>query len=124
VSLLPYFFGPAAPLRTRNYAEIFVPNFTPDPLTGGPPAGYVGQRHDQALRDERFKLIRKSRRLHIGGIVVTEEFYDLDFSGPTPDWFEGTNLLATGAPPLSPEAALALTTLRSELTLNYPTLMF
>ncbi|MCC7012903.1 MAG: sulfatase-like hydrolase/transferase [Planctomycetes bacterium] len=131
ISLLPYLLGSTLPLRATNYAEMFNPNFTPD-ANGAPPPGYSGIRHDQALRDERFKLIRRTRRTH-GGIVVAEELYDLAQGGPpdpgttppspTADFFEQNDLLDAAAPPLSPEAAAALTRLRAELDALHPTLV-
>jgi arylsulfatase A-like enzyme len=133
ISFLPCLTGQAAMTRTHVYAETFQPNFIPDAATGGPPAGYVCLRHDQALRDARFKLIRKWRRDHSGGApILFEEFYDLVEGGPPdtstmpptprPDWFETNDLLDSGVA-LDVAAQVALAQLRAMLDLEYPTLL-
>ncbi len=133
ISLVPYLRGTAAgPLRTRVYAEGFFPNFTPTSAGAGPPPGYVCGVHNQTLRDERFKLLRRSRRVSSTAIVVEEEFYDLAQGGPldlsttppqpTPDWFEQNDLLASGLP-LSFEARGAYQRLRDHLAHNFPSLV-
>lgn len=132
ISLMPYLVGPSVPLRSLSYGELFKPNFVPDPSTGAPPAAYVAARHDQALRDARFKLIRKAKRTHSGAIVVVEEFYDLEQGGPpdtstipatpTPDWLELNDLLTSGGLS-SPVAAQAYSYMRNQLAARHPSLV-
>ncbi len=129
VSLAPYLTGQAsAPLRNFVYAEAFFPNFTPLGAGGGPPPGYVAGTHNQTVRDERFKLLRRWSRAGSGAIELEEELYDLTRGGPpdassqpTPDWFEQNELLSAGAP-LSPQAQAAYITLGAWLDANFPTL--
>jgi arylsulfatase A-like enzyme len=71
VSMVPYFTNPALALRTSVYSETFT-NWS----------AYPALDHQQAIRGERYKLIRRYQ----GG--VAEEFYDLD-----QDAFETSNLL-------------------------------
>lgn len=133
VSLLPVLKGTSTTTRPTLYTEKFTPNFVPDFEAAGPPAGYICQRHEQTVRDDQFKLIRRTRRLAGGGPpVVAEEFYDLLAGGPPntstipptpqPDWHEQNDLLAPGAT-LTPLAASTLAALRLELDLNYPPLV-
>lgn len=63
VSLVPYLRGSTEPLRETVYAERFAPNGDVELATN----------HRQAVRDERWKLIRRRE-----GEVVTEELYDLE----------------------------------------------
>jgi arylsulfatase A-like enzyme len=134
ISLAPYLRGESKPLRRTVYAEEFTPNFVPDPKTGAPPAGYSAERHQQTLRDARFKLIRHTRRSRVDSekLNVREEFFDLLAGGPpdmrsdpprpTPDWFEQNDLLrGTIAPDTA--AAKALAALRAELDARYPCLV-
>jgi arylsulfatase A-like enzyme len=131
VSMLPYITGFQGSLRKFVYSENFFPNFEPDPVTGGPPASYVTNRHVQAIREQRFKLVRRTDRIQNGGntFTVIEEFYDLlqggppdpVTGGPTPDWFEENNLLASGLP-LAARAQRALQVLRSKLDTQYPSI--
>ncbi len=134
VSLVPYLVSDNAPtLRWMSYTEGFFPNFRPT-SAGVPPAGYVCHYQNQALRDGRFKLIRRTRRDHQNNalILVSEEFYDLGQGGPpdtsvtppapTPDWFEANDLLASGAP-LTGEPREAYGRLGRALTARYPTLV-
>lgn len=88
VSLVPYFFNPTLSLRATVYTEMFSPN-------GGTPPY---PEHDRAVRDERYKLIRR--------VGVPDEFYDLLF-----DPFEGDDLL----PMLTPAQQIAYDTLLNEL---------
>lgn len=134
VSLLPYLTGAqTAPLRRLNYTEGFYPNFRA--LSPGvPTANYVGHFQNQALRDERFKLVRRTRRDHSNSslITVTEELYDLLQGGPpdtsvqppapTRDWFETNDLLASGAP-LPRAASLAYQRLSAALDQHYPSVV-
>ncbi|MCY3002509.1 MAG: hypothetical protein NTV21_11970, partial [Planctomycetota bacterium] len=132
VSFLPVLTGQAASARPVLYTEVFTPNFLPDPQTGGAPAGFACLRHDQALRDDRFKLVHKVRATPSGVPAVVEELYDLLEGGPPdtsvqpprpqPDWLEQNNLLAAGAT-LSLEAALALQNLRDSLAVEHPSLV-
>lgn len=132
LSLVPYLQGQSASIRKLNYAEGFFPNFKPDPQTGAPPANYRATRHFQALRDRRFKLIRRTARDHTDPNLITvgEELYDLLQGGPpdptsgapTPDWFEQNDLLASGQP-LPPRAARMLNVLRQRLDLQYPSVV-
>jgi arylsulfatase A-like enzyme len=134
VSLVPYLTGSApASIRRYAYAEDFFPSFQPDPATGAPPPSWVGSRHFQAIRDGRFKLIRRTERDRLDPTLVTveEEFYDLLRGGPpdtstnpptaTPDWFEQNDLLQVGS--LSPAAASALVILRGTLDSDFPSLV-
>lgn len=131
VSMMPYITGYQGSIRKFVYTENFFPNFEPDPLTGGPPANYVTNRHVQAIREARFKLVRRTDRIQNTGntFTVVEEFYDLQQGGPpdpitgapTPDWFEENDLLASGQP-LAPRALRALTVLQQRLTTLYPSI--
>jgi arylsulfatase A-like enzyme len=134
VSLVPYLVDGAAPtLRWMSYTEGFFPNFRPT-SAGVPPAGYVCNYQNQALRDGRFKLIRRTRRDHQNQalILVSEEFYDLGQGGPpdtsvtppapTPDWFETNDLIAGGAP-LTGEPREAYGRLSEVMATRYPTLV-
>jgi arylsulfatase A-like enzyme len=93
-SFLPCLTAPGAPsLRSWVYAELFTPNFVPQP--GQTISQVPLESHDQAVRGERFKLIRK--RTFTNGQPATEsfEFYDL-----VRDEFETHDLLdAQGDPP-------------------------
>jgi arylsulfatase A-like enzyme len=133
VSLVPCLTTPNAAPRTTIYSEAFNPNFVPDPNTpNGVPPGYFAKRHDQAVRDARFKLIRKWRREHTTGIpFYVEELYDLVEGAldeatvpptPIPDWLELNDLLASGDP-LTIEAQQSLDALRLELDVQHPTVM-
>ncbi len=130
ISLVPYINGNTAPLRRTIFAEGFSPNFVPDPVTGWTPPNYVSSRHNQALRERRYKLIRRYQRAHSGNaITVNEEFYDLLGGGPpdvvtgapTRDWFETNNLLAQ--PQLDHRAARILQLLRGQLDAHYPSVV-
>jgi len=134
VSFVPLIDGDPNPTRDTAYTEVFFPNFRPDPTTGGPPAQYVGVRHNQAIRDERFKLIRKWSRVGgAGAVVLASEFYDLEQGGPpsvngalstpTPDFFEQNDLLASGAA-LDHDAAQALARLTALLDSEHPPLVY
>ncbi|MBM3989280.1 MAG: hypothetical protein FJ294_15150 [Planctomycetes bacterium] len=124
-SLLPILSGAQAATRDCLYAERFDPNFAPDPITGLPPVGYICWRHDQALRDERFKLVRQWRRAANGAPpILTEQFFDFEQgANGAPDWNESHDLLLGGAPPLGPEALGALSVLRATLNSSYPKLV-
>jgi arylsulfatase A-like enzyme len=132
-SFLPILRGERTHVRRSVYTELFGPNFIPDPATGAPPVGYVCNRHDQALRDARYKLVRKWRPDPSGGApLLVEELYDLVAGGPpdtstqpaTPrgDWLERNNLLAPGVT-MDYWAAQGLQRLRREYELRYPTLV-
>ena len=134
VSLVPLLRGRVAAVRETLYSESFLPNFRPDAQTGAPPEGYVCTRHFQALRTERFKLIRR------WGLddqtpkrpVYVDELFDLTQGGPpdtsvdpprpTPDPYERNSLLHGELPAGSP-AERALAALRLELETRYPTLV-
>lgn len=133
-SLSGYLASASAPsVRSTNYTEGFFPNFKPLP-SGGPPPNYVCNFHNQALRDGRFKLIRRTSRDHANPAltVVREEFYDLAQGGPpdtssgtpvpTPDWFEEFDLLASGAP-LQGDAREAYGRLTRLFATRYPSLV-
>lgn len=132
VSFVGVLEGQVASARPLLYAEGFSPNFVPQTMFGGPPPGYECLRHDQALRDDRFKLVRKTRVTPSGVPSVVEELYDLREGGPAdpafqppqprPDWLEQNNLLSNGQP-LSPTAAQALQNLRDALDLEYTSLV-
>jgi arylsulfatase B len=132
VSFLGVLEGQVASARPLLYAEGFSPNFLPLTPLGGPPPGYVCQRHDQALRDDRFKLVRRARATPSGVPSIVEELYDLLEGGPPdtsvqpprlrPDWHEQNNLLAAGAT-LSLEAAFALQNLRDALAAEHASLL-
>lgn len=134
VSLLRHITGQPGPQRKFVYSEGFFPNFRVDPLTGWTPQNYSGVRHIQALRDRRFKLIRRWFRDHQDPnvITVTEEFFDLLKGGPldttqqppvtTPDWFEQNDLLL-GTIPAGTRVARSLAILRAQLDTYYPTLV-
>lgn len=133
ISLVPYLTGQASgALRTQVYTEGFFPNFTPLSAGSGRPPGYVAGNHNQAVRDARFKLIRRWNRIGGGGsVVLAEELFDLTEGGPpdtsvvpalpTPDWFEQYELLSAGTP-LSPQAQAAYTQLGAWLDANFPSL--
>ncbi len=133
ISLVPYLTGQAtAPLRDTVYAEGFFPNFTPVGPGGGRPPGFLAGTHNQTVRNERFKLLRRWSRVGSGGaVLIAEELYDLTAGGPldtsvhpplpTPDWFEQNDLLAS-AMPLWPEAQTAYDTLGAWLDTNFPAL--
>lgn len=134
VSVVPYLTGQAStPLRTYVYTEGFFPNFTPQSPGSGRPPGFVAGVHNQAVRDARFKLIRRWNRIGSGGGTLTLEelLFDLTEGGPpdtsvfpplpTPDWFEQNELLSSGAP-LSPQAQAAYAQLGAWLDANFPTL--
>jgi len=112
-SLASLLRGEARVVRDHAYTELFHPNFDP---THEPRV----RRHSQAVRDERYKLLRFTTRDR-DGLRVEEEFFDLERRGAESDWFEQRNLLA--APPLSPEAAVALAQLRARLDTEFPTLV-
>lgn len=133
MSFLPILRGERPHVRRSVYTEGFGPNFIPDPATGAPPPGYVCNRHDQALRDARYKLVRKWRPNPAGGApLLSEELYDFVAGGPpdtrtqppTPrgDWLEQNNLLAPGAT-LDFWAAAGLQRLRRECDVRYPPLV-
>jgi hypothetical protein len=93
----------------------------------------VCNRHDQALRDARYKLVRKWRPDPTSGApLLTEELYDFVAGGapdtstqpatPRGDWMEQNDLLAQGVA-LDASAAAALQRLRRELDLRYPPLV-
>jgi hypothetical protein len=93
VSLVPYFSTPSQPsLRTTVHAERF------EPLGFGP---YT--RHDVAVRDAQFKLLRFAT-----ATSSSEALYDLAV-----DPHEQTNLLLA---PLTPAAQAAYATLQDALT--------
>jgi arylsulfatase A-like enzyme len=86
VSLVPYFSDPGRPsLRRMLYSEQFAPN------NSSPPYG----THDRAVRDRRYKLIRR--------IGQPDEFYDLLL-----DPFELRNRLEAGLDRSEQEAYEAL----------------
>lgn len=134
ISFAPYLTGQASgALRSHVYTEGFFPNFTPVSPGAGRPPGYVAGVHNQAVRDARFKLIRRWNRVGAGGATVTLEelLFDLTEGGPpdtsvfpplpTPDWFEQNDLLSSGAP-LSAQAQSAYVQLGAWLDANFPTL--
>jgi arylsulfatase A-like enzyme len=133
VSMVPYFDGvpSVTTLRSTLFTEAFVPNFLPDPVSADPPPGYYCRKHDQAIRDLRYKLIRIWRRDPLNGNpVATEKFFDLlagatppgGHESPRPDFDESHDLLASGQPlELDAQAALAL--FRYELDSQHPTLI-
>ena len=125
VSLLPILTGQRPSVRRFAYSEVFQPNFTPDAATGLPPTNYRCMRHDQALTQGRFKLIRKWRRGSSNSPpLLTEELYDLEQGAAGgPDWHEAWNLLAASSAPLSATAATALAELRAECDATYPTVL-
>lgn len=121
-SLVPLFEGRATQVRELHYTESFFPNFTPDPATGAPPPNFRARRHNQAVTDGRFKLIRET--VSAGTTPeVREQLFDLAHGGPdhSPDWFEAHDLLLT---PLAADsdASKALLRLRTELDSRYPSL--
>jgi arylsulfatase A-like enzyme len=134
ISFAPYLTGHSEPLRKTLFVDELTPNFTPDALTGAPPDSYVCERHNQAIRDARFKLVRHWRRdpEDAHKIRHNDELFDLLQGGPpdtrvnpplpTRDFFEQHNLLRRGAVPEGP-AATALAALRAQLDANYPTVM-
>lgn len=131
VSMLSYITGYQGSVRKFVYSENFFPNFEPDPITGGPPANYITNRHVQTIREQRFKLVRRTDRNQNGGntFTVVEEFYDLlqggppdpVTGGPTPDWFEENDLLLSGQP-LAARPLRALQVLRNRLSTQYPSI--
>jgi arylsulfatase A-like enzyme len=134
VSLVPYLLrGDGPTLRSESYADGFFPNFQPT-VSGAPPEGYVCSFHNQTLRDERFKLIRRVGRSQreLERLTRSEEFYDLLEGGapdtsvapprPRPDWFERNDLLASGKP-LSEVAQRAYERLSRNLSERYPSLV-
>ena len=87
-SFLPYLTNPSrASIRRFAYAEFFLP------IGLGP---YT--RFERAIRDSRYKLVRRFRRQGLG-IVIENELYDLQL-----DPFEFTDLLA-GTPTVEQLAA-------------------
>lgn len=129
-SLVPLLEGRAPQVREIHYTESFFPNFTPDPASGAAPPSFRARRHNQAITDVRFKLIRES--ISTGSTPeVREQFFDLAHGAPSasddsntpraPDWFEAHDLLLT---PLAADsdAARALARLRTELDSRYPSL--
>jgi arylsulfatase A-like enzyme len=133
ISLMPVLQITPGARRASAYAESFLPNFRPDPVTGLPPPSWVGSRHNQVIRDRRFKLIRRWERDHLTlAITMTEEFYDLLQGGPpdtstnpptpTRDWNEQNDLLVTGVSPQS-AAGKSLARLRQRLDVLYPSLL-
>lgn len=131
ISMVPYLQGFNGTVRKFNYTENFYPNFRPDPVTNQPPAGWIAHRHAQAMRLDRFKLVRKTERDHaFTQITVTEQLFDLEKGGvadpvtgeATPDWFEQNDLLSNGQP-LSLRAQRALNVMRLKLDTLYPTLV-
>ncbi len=71
VSLVPYLRGARSPLRATVYSENFRPNFTSPDQPGQPP--FAPTTHTRALRNARYKLIRKT-----GADEQPEElFFDL-----------------------------------------------
>jgi len=112
-SLAPLLRGQTPTVRDHAYTELFHPNFDP---TQEPRV----LRHSQALRDERYKLLRVTTREH-DSLRVEEEFFDLECRGVDTDWFEQRNLLA--APPLAPDAANSLARLRARLDAGFPALV-
>jgi arylsulfatase A-like enzyme len=128
VSLLPALADPdSAGPRTLLYTESFFPNFAPDPATGAPPPDYRCRRHDQAVRDARFKLIRMGRRDAEGAPAFHEKLFDLvtPVPGPgggMPDFVERFDLLSS-PDPLPDDVAAALKSLRAELDLRRPSLI-
>lgn len=99
-SFLPYLSNPrATPRRDWIFAERFKPNFGPQ---GGTSISQVPlDVHDQAVRDQRYKLIRK-RVYDNGGLLSSEEleFYDVEL-----DYYELQDLLdSQGNPPAELQA--------------------
>ncbi len=75
ISIVPLLISPSSSgSRDHAYSERFIPNRLSGPYT----------LYDQALRDSRWKLIRK-----FDGSATTEEFFDLDAAFPGLD---GTDL--------------------------------
>ncbi len=93
VSMTPYFADPTTPSqRAWIYAESFEHNFIPQP--GTTIASQTLNHYHQAVRDERYKLIRLFEN-DAATPTTVEEFYDLQ-----DDYFESVDLLDTaGAPP-------------------------
>lgn len=129
-SLVPLLEGRATQVREIHYTESFFPNFTPDPATGAPPLSFRARRHNQAVTDGRFKLIRET--VSAGTTPeVREQLFDLAHGAPStsdatnapgaPDWFEAHDLLLT---PLAADsdASRALARLRTELDSRFPSL--
>lgn len=89
-SLVPYLVDPATPsLRGWIYAEKFKPNFVPVP--GGTIGDQALTMYHQAVRNERYKLVR---RWPVAG-TARLQFFDL-----RTDYFESNDLLGpSGAPP-------------------------
>ena len=86
VSMVPYFSNPNLSLRETVYTEQFTPNNSSPPYN----------THDRAIRNERYKLIRR--------IDQPDEFYDL-----SADPFELTNRLDIGLSLSEREVFSALT---------------
>ncbi len=107
--------------RGELYSERFQPNFVPA-ADGTVPPGFVGRFHDQSLASGGYKLIRETARAEDGSVLRQEQLFRLP-EGPDDDWTERDNLLAPGAAPLAPEAALALAGLRARLDAAYPALV-
>lgn len=117
--------------RPLLYTEGFSPNFLPLTPLGGPPPGYECQRHDQALRDDRFKLVRRARatpwdrrssRSCTTCSKVARRTRRCSRRGRGRTRHEQNNLLAAGAT-LSLEAALALQNLRDALAAEHASLL-
>jgi hypothetical protein len=85
ISLVPCFSNPRHVVRDSVYAEQFSPNNSAPPFT----------THDRAIRDERYKLIRR--------LDHPDELYDL-----LEDPLELEDLVAAGFPGETREAHQAL----------------
>lgn len=103
VSLRPYLTGDRTPRRATVYAENFQPDFV-SPDRPGMPA-FEPKLHTRAVRNERYKLIRVTRRKG-----SSEELYDL-----RADPCETTDLCAEEPSPLTEEQRANLEALRAEL---------
>jgi arylsulfatase A-like enzyme len=75
VSFAPYLRGRRTPLRETMLVEKFGPNFIP--TANRPPANYRPTRHQRAIRDAQYKLIRNEVEAADGSIQVVESFYNL-----------------------------------------------
>lgn len=95
VSIVPYLVDPTRPsLREVAVVERFQPNgFGPY------------DEHKRAIRDDTYKLIWDA--------FGPDELYEIGLN-----WVDGPNLLAAGAPPLSPEAQAAYDDLSARLADN------
>lgn len=95
-SFLPYLSNPqAAAQRAWIFTERFEPNFRPQ--AGSSISQETLIQHDQTVRNERYKLVRK-RKYESNGLLTTEfiELYDLNV-----DFYETQDLLdLQGNPPL------------------------